>query len=117
MSLKNVWTRIKREHGLYRYNPSGQYFARVRFKGKLHRKKLKAGDLAMAKRKLREFRDDLERTDHSKGNASFASVLDDYAKTLTGAKSTVENKRAIVTKLKETLFGCDSLPLRSLNPH
>jgi hypothetical protein len=31
---------VKREPGLYRYNPSGQYFARVRFKGKLHRRKL-----------------------------------------------------------------------------
>ena len=31
--------------------------------------------------------------------------------TLTGAKTTLENKRAIVAKLKQTLFGCDTLPL------
>jgi hypothetical protein len=42
--------------GLYRYNPSGQYFARVRFGGKLYRRKLEAGDLEVAKRKLREFK-------------------------------------------------------------
>jgi integrase len=116
MSLNNVWTRIKREHGLYRYNPSGQYFARVRFKGKLYRKKLIAGDLAVAKRKLREFKNDLERTDATKGNTSFSKVLDDYAETLTGAKTTLENKLAIIAKLKQTWFGIDSLPLRTVKP-
>jgi integrase len=116
MISNNVWARIKREHGLYRYNPSGQYFARVRFKGKLYRKKLNAGDLALAKRKLREFKNDLERTDATKGNTSFAKVLDDYAETLTGAKTTLENKRAIVAKLKQTWFGIDSLPLRTIKP-
>jgi integrase len=116
MISNNVWARIKREHGLYRYNPSGQYFARVRFKGKLYRKKLNAGDLALAKRKLREFKNDLKRTDATKGNTSFAKVLDDYAETLTGAKTTLENKRAIVAKLKQTWFGIDSLPLRTIKP-
>jgi integrase len=112
----NAWTKIKREHGLYRYNPSGQFFARVRFQGKLYRKKLDTDDLTLAKRKLRGFKDDLERTDATKGNTSFASVLDDYVATLNGAKTTLENKRAIVTKLKQTLFGCDTLPLRRLPP-
>jgi integrase len=114
--ISRTWTKIKREHGLYRYNPSGQYFARVRFHGKLYRKKLDTDDLALAKRKLRTFKDDLERTDATKGNTSFAKVLDDYAETLQGAESTLENKRAIVTKLKQTLFGCNTLPLRSLKP-
>src|SRR5215471_7520908 len=82
MVSNNVWTRIKREHGLYRYNPSGQYFARVRFHGKLYRRKLDTGDLVVARRKLRSFKDDLERTDASKGNTSFGKVLDDYAETL-----------------------------------
>ena len=41
-------------------------------------------------------------------------MLDDYAATLTGAKTTRENKRAIVAKLKQTLFGCDTLPLRTI---
>ena len=112
----NTWTKIKREHGLYRYNPSGQYFARVRFHGKLYRKKLDTDDLALAKRKLRTFKDDLDRTDAKKSNTSFASVLDGYAATLTGAKTTLENKRAIVAKLKQTWFGIDSLPLRTIKP-
>jgi len=116
MASKNIWTRIKREHGLYRYNPSGQYFARVRFGGKLYRRKLEAGDLDVAKRKLRDFKNDLERTDANKGNTSFGKVLDDYAATLTGADSTLVNKRVIIEKLKQTWFGIDSLPLRTVKP-
>jgi integrase len=110
----NVWTKIKREHGLYRYNPSGQYFARVRFHGKLYRRKLDTADLDLAKRKLRAFKDGLERTDATKGNASFASALDAYAATLGGADSTKEKKRAVIEKLKQTWFGIDTLPLRAV---
>jgi integrase len=116
MTLSNVWTRIKRERGLYRYNPSGQYFARVRKGGKLYRRKLGTDDLAYAKRKLRSFKDDLERTDASKGNTSFGKVLDDYAATLIGADSTLEKKRATIAKLKATWFGIDSLPVRTVKP-
>ncbi len=122
MISNNVWTRIKREHGLLRYNPSGQYFARVRFHGKLYRKKLDTDDLSLAKRKLRTFKDDLERTDATKGNTSFAKVLDDYAQTLQGAESTLANKLAVIAKLKEkrdgkeSWFGIDSLPLRTVKP-
>jgi integrase len=116
MTPNNVWTKIKREHGLYRYNPSGQYFARVRFRGKLYRRKLDTADLDLAKRKVRTFKDDLERTDATKGNASFASVLDDYAATLTGADSTKEDKRKVIDKIKAMWFGIESLPLRTVKP-
>jgi len=114
--ITKQWTKIKREHGLYRYNPSGQFFARVRFKGTLYRKKLDTDDLALAKRKLRAFRDDLERTDHTKGNTSFAKVLDDYAATLVGAAATLATKLPVIAKLKKTWFGIDSLPLRTVKP-
>src|SRR5438309_3600387 len=112
--VSNAWTKIKREHGLYRYSPTGQFFARVRFRGKLYRRKLDTGDLALAKRRLRTFRDDLERTDATKGNASFGSVLDDFAATLGGADSTKEDKLAVIEKLKSTWFGIASLPLRTV---
>jgi integrase len=107
---------MKREHGLYRYNPTGGYFARVRFGGKLYRRKLDTDDLELAKRKLRGFKDDLQRTDADKGNASFGKVLADYASTLTGADKTLVGKRAIIQKLKATWFGIDSLPLRTVKP-
>jgi hypothetical protein len=88
----------------------------VRFHGKLYRKKLDTDDLALAKRKLRTFKDDLERTDATKGNTSFAKLLDDYAETLQGAESTLVNKLAVIAKLKKTWFGIDSLPLRTVKP-
>ena len=114
--ITNRWTKIKREHGLYRYNPNGQFFARVRFRNTLYRKKLDTDDLALARRKLAQFKLDLGRTDHTRGNTSFSKVLDDYAATLTGAKTTLKNKRAIIAKLKQTWFGIDSLPLRLMKP-
>ena len=116
MNSNGVWTRVKRQHGLYRYNPSGQFFARVRFKGKLYRRRLGTDDLEYAKRKLREFRNDLERTDHTKGNDSFAKVLDDYATTLNGAEGELTKKRALIEKIKATFFGATSLPLRMVKP-
>jgi len=90
----------------------------VRFHGKLYRKKLDTDDLAVAKRKLRTSKDDLEHTDATKGNTSFAKVLDDYAETLQGAESTLANKRSVIAKLKQkdSLFGIKSLPLRTVKP-
>ena len=113
MISNNPWTKSKGS-GLYRYNPTGQYFARVRFRGKLYRKKLDTGDYELAKRKLADFRRDLERTDASKGNTSFARVLDDYVHTLGGSDSTKEKKRAVIEKLKQTWFGIDTLPARTI---
>jgi len=116
MISHNVWTRIKREHGLYRYNPSGQYFARVRFKGKLYRRKLETDDLVLAKRKLRDFKNGLERTDATKGNTSFGAALEDYVQTLGGSSETRKKKGIVIEKLRQTWFGIDSLPLRTVKP-
>ena len=116
MNLSDIWTRIKRKPGLYRYNPSGQYFARVRKGGKLYRQKLGTDDLAYAKRKLDDFRRDLDRTDHTKGDTSFAAVLDRYAETLKGAPSTLRDKRATILTIKTIFVGCASQPLRNLAP-
>ena len=95
MISNNPWTKSKGS-GLYRYNPTGQYFARARFHGKLYRKKLDTWDYELAKRKLADFKRDLERTDATKGNTNFAKVLDDYSATLGGADSTKANKRVII---------------------
>ncbi len=116
MHSNGIWTRIKRKPGLYRYNPSGQYFARVRKGGKLYRQKLGTDDLAYAKRKLDDFKRDLDRTDHMKGNTNFAKVLDDYAATLKGAPSTLRDKKATILTIKTIFVGCASQPLRNLAP-
>jgi len=116
MHSNGIWTKIKRERGLYRYEPTKQYFARVRFKSRLYRRRLGTDDLEVAKRKLRDFKNDLGRTDVTKGNASLAATLDNYAATLTGAESAVRKKHALIEKIKATFFGADSLPLRTVKP-
>jgi hypothetical protein len=81
MQSNDQWTKSKTAC-LYRYNPTGQYFARVRFGGKLHRKKLGTNDYQLARRKLADFRRDLGRTDASLGNTSLAEVLKKYERTI-----------------------------------
>jgi len=117
MKTNSVWTRIKREHGLYRYNPNGQYFARVRFRGKLHRRKLGTNDLELAKRKLYEFKNDLTRTDAGKGNTSLSEVLDTYERTIRRlSEKTQKDKASIIKKLRSTWFGINTIPLRTIKP-
>src|SRR6266567_2745404 len=84
------WTKSKTAC-LYRYDPNGQYYARVRFGGRLHRKKLGTDDYQLARRKLADFRRDLGRTDARASNTS-------------------------IGKLKSTWFGIDTLPLRLIKP-
>lgn len=111
----NPWT--KSAACLYKYNPSGQYFARVRFGGRLYRRALDTGDYQLARRKLADFRRDLGRTDARAGNTSFGAVLDKYEQTIGGlSASSQKDKRAIITKLKSTWFGIDALPLRLIKP-
>src|SRR5262245_15353514 len=115
MKTSNVWTRVKREHGLYRYNPTGQYFARVRFRSKLHWRKLGTNDLELAKRKLRDFKNDLARTDASKGNTSFGEVLDTYERTIRRlSEKTQRDKGSVIKKLRSTWFGINTIPLRTI---
>ena len=113
--MKNaIWKRSG--VGLYCYQPTGAYFARVRFGGKLYRRALETTDYKVARRKLGDFRRDLERTDASKGKTSFARVLDTYASTLRGTDSTLEKQRAVIARLWKTWFGIDTLPLRTITP-
>lgn len=117
MKSSIVWTRVKREHGLYRYNSTGQYFARVRFRGKLHRRKLGTADLELAKRKLYEFKNDLARTDAGKGNTSLGDVLDTYERTIRRlSEKTQRDKASIIKKLRSTWFGINTIPLRTIKP-
>jgi integrase len=110
------WTKSK-SACLYRYNPTGQYFARVRFGGKLHRKKLGTRDYQLARRKLADFRRDLGRTDASLGNTSLGAVLDTYARTIGGlSEKSQAEKRRVIDKLRATWYGVDHLPLHTIKP-
>jgi integrase len=116
MIPNDAWTKSKTAC-LYRYNSNGQYFARVRFGGKLHRKKLGTDDYQLARRKLADFRRDLGRTDARASNNSFGAALDKYARTFGGlSASSQKDKRAVIGKLKAIWFGIDTLPLRTIKP-
>src|SRR5215469_8211299 len=69
----NVWEKVSRSIGLYRYIPNGRYFAHVRYKGKLYRRSLETTDIALAKRRLADYKRTLDRTDPAQGNKSFAA--------------------------------------------
>jgi hypothetical protein len=56
----------------------------VRYGGKLYRRALKTTDYKLARRKLADFRNGLERTDATKGKTSLARMLDAYEATLIG---------------------------------
>jgi integrase len=116
MNKNDVWTKAKTAC-LYRYKPTGQYFARVRFGGKLHRKKLKATDYQVARRKLADFKRDLERTDARLSNTSLNEVLNKYERAI-GALSpkTQRDRHSIIEKLRRDWYGADFLPLRTIKP-
>ena len=84
--------------------PSGCYFARVRYGRRLHRKSLETEDQQLAKRKLADFRRELESTDPRSGNTSFGAALDTYEKTLRGAPGTKVNKRMILDEDSRTTW-------------
>jgi integrase len=116
MNSNDQWKKCKGV-GLYRYNPTGQYFARVRFGGKLHREKLDTHDYKVARRKLADFKRDLERTDARLSNTSFGEILDTYERTIGRlSEKTQKDKRVIIGKLQATWFGKDTLPLRTIKP-
>jgi integrase len=116
MIKNDVWTKAKTAC-LYRYKPTGEYFARIRFGNKLHRKKLGAADYQLARRKLAEFKRDLERTDASLGNTSLNEVLKKYERTIGAhAPKTQRDLRSIIQKLRRDWYGAAFLPLRSIKP-
>jgi integrase len=115
MKSETLWT--KSGIGLFRYNPSGTYFARVRVSGRLYQRSLGTNDYLLARRKLSDFKRDLGRTDSRAGRTSFGAVLDKYAETIGGlSASSQTDKRAIISKLKSTWLGIDALPVRTIKP-
>jgi integrase len=116
MISNDPWTKSKTAC-LYRYNSTRQYFARIRFGGKLYRKKLGTDDYQVARRKLADFRRDLGRTDARASNTSLGAALEKYARTIGGlSASSQKEKRAIIGKLRSTWFGIDTIPLRLIKP-
>ncbi len=116
MTKNDVWKRSGT--GLFCYQPTGIYFARVRFGSKLYRRTLGTSDYQLARRKLAEFKHDLERTDARAGKTTLGAMVRRYEETTLAfrAAGTQDNKRMLLEKLRRTFFGIDSLPLRQIRP-
>src|SRR5262245_20970592 len=109
----NDWTRSAT--GLYRYNPSGQYFAHVRHGGTLYRRSLNTKDLFLAKQRLRDFRGNLERTDSRYGKTSFCDWLEQtYLPTLNGAPLALKSKQSIIERIRKTWLAARTQPMSKL---
>lgn len=67
---------------LYRYTSNGVYYAVVKHEGKIIRRSLETDDQKLAKRKLGDFKDDLNRIDSSLGKMTVGELLKRFQATL-----------------------------------
>lgn len=96
---------------LYRYTSNGIYYAVVRHSGKLIRKSLETSDRALAKRRLSDFRRDMDRVDHRVGSPTLAALCERYLAICSNqAPKTLRRKRDIVARInKDWPSGSDVL--------
>ena len=87
---------------LYRYRPTGAYYARFQVNGKEVRKSLRTSDRQIAKRELAKVQGDQSRIDPSLRKLTLAGLADIYLKTIAGrAKSTVAQKTRVCERIKK----------------
>ncbi len=86
---------------LYRYSPTGGYYARIKASGKEIRRSLETTDREIAKRKLADFKRDLARTDHTRGNISLSELTERWLETVRRQKpKTYDAKALLVRRIK-----------------
>jgi hypothetical protein len=79
---------------LYQNPDSGTYFALVKLQGKQFKQSLQTGNLPEARRKLAEFKRDLDRTDPHQSRTTLDAVVDAYLQTIGGqAEGTIVKKK------------------------
>jgi integrase len=87
---------------LYRNPSSRTYYALVKVKGKQHKRSLKTTDLAEAKRKLRDYRAEVEQTTPKSGKTTVREVCQKYRRTIQDqAQSTRVNKEIMLDKVEQ----------------
>jgi hypothetical protein len=88
--------------GLYRSPASGTYFAQVRIHGKLFRESLQTKDLALAKRKLSDFRRSKKQVDPGAGRFSLAQLCERYLQTIQYlSESSIQAKTGITRRVTD----------------
>ena len=102
---------------LYRYTPTGTYYALLKVKGRQVRRSLETDDRPLAKRRLRDLQNDLGRVDASAGKLSLAELCDLYLATVANqSRSTVEQKIAIAERIKREWPGGSRLAIGKVTP-
>ncbi len=103
---------------LYRYTPTGTYYARFQHgktakgKPKEIRRSLKTTDRALAKRRLADLQQDVTRMDLAADKATLGEMCDRYLATIKSQKAkTVTSKTDIAAKLKRDFPGGVNVPV------
>jgi hypothetical protein len=91
---------------LYRNPSSETYFARVKLRGKEIKQSLETNNLPVARRKLKDFKAKLDRTDPAAGRITLAELANKYEKTIQHfAPDTIANKARVLMRVCETWPG------------
>lgn len=86
---------------LYRYVPTGTYYARIKRPGKEVRRSLGTTDLATAKRKLADLHKEVDRTDAGATRVTLADLCDRYLATVQNQSGkTLKRKNHIAARIK-----------------
>lgn len=100
---------------LYRYSSTGTYYAVLKHSGKLIRRSLQTDDRALAKRRLADFRQTLERIDPKAGRVTVAELADRFMSTIGHlAEKTRRSKVTITNRIKSDWPGGSSLLVREV---
>ncbi len=94
---KGIWKRVA--PCLFRYRDAG-YYAVVRRSGKIVRKSLETDRLEIAKRKLRDFQNDIEQAGVDAHNRRFGEVVDEFVSSRTGAPATLHRYADLGARIK-----------------
>ena len=83
---------------LYRYR-EGAYYGLVKHRGKQIRHSLETDDLALARRKLKDWRNDLELTDHTLADRTLEVNAEKFLPTVKGSAASLDNIQRHIGKL------------------
>jgi integrase len=102
---------------LYRYSRNGTYYARIKRGGKETKRSLRTSDRALAQRRLRDFRDEQQQLDPSRGNLTLAQLCDRWLATKKNAKpKTLGTKAHVVRQIKSRWPGGATQRVRDIAP-
>ena len=116
-SGSGLFEKVRGVECLYRYRPTGAYYARFQANGKEVRKSLRTSDRQTAKRELAKIQGDQSRIDPSLRKLTLAGLADIYLKTIAGrAKSTMAQKTRICERIKKRWPGGSQISIAKVVP-